>query len=67
MTEQEKKILVDSLNNERYALNQLKYKEMEIALLKKKLSLYEHRWHKLMNLLPVKVLRYALRYVKGLK
>lgn len=67
MTEQEKKLLVDSLNNERYALNQLKYKEMEIALLKKKLSLYENRWHKSMNLLPVKVLRYALRYIKGLK
>ncbi|PKE12553.1 hypothetical protein [Macrococcoides caseolyticum] len=67
MTEQEKKLLVDSLNNERYALNQLKYKEMEIALLKKKLSLYENRWHKLMNLLLVKVLRYALRYIKGLK
>ncbi|PKE45064.1 hypothetical protein CW666_00585 [Macrococcoides caseolyticum] len=67
MTEQEKKLLVESLNNERYALNQLKYKEVEIALLKKKLSLYENRWHKLMNLLPVKVLRYALRYIKGLK
>jgi len=63
--EQLKKELIRSLEFEKYALKQLKYKEEELLLTKKRLRLYENRWNKLMNFLPVKILIYFKNKIKG--
>lgn len=63
--EQLKEELIRSLEFEKYALKQLKYKEEELLLTKKRLRLYENRWNKLMNFLPVKILIYFKNKIKG--
>lgn len=63
--EELKKELLRSLESEKYALKQLKYKEEELLLTKKSLRLYENRWNKLMNLLPVKILIFIKNKIKG--
>ncbi|MGV2874582.1 hypothetical protein ROU88_01735 [Macrococcus capreoli] len=60
-----KDALIKALENEKYALNKLKYKDEELIITKKKLRLYENRWNKLMNLPPVKILSYVKNNLKG--
>lgn len=68
MNEQElKDLLKTSLTSERRALEELKMRETEITVLKNKLSLYERRFERIRNFLPVKLLLKAKNVVKGLK
>lgn len=56
-----------SLRSERKALLTLQSRDMEIAELKNKVRLYERRFDKIRNFLPVKMLIKSKNLLKGLK
>ncbi|WP_414051192.1 hypothetical protein [Macrococcus animalis] len=59
------KELERALKSEKYTLKQLKYKEEELIIMKKKLRLYENRWNKIMEFLPIKILMIIKNKLKG--
>lgn len=62
-----KALLIQSLESEKKALQQLHIRELEIDKLKKKVATYERRLEKIKSLPPVKVLLKSKNFVKGLK